>query len=56
MNGIIALDEMIEAMMDRLAPELGILDAQRPYSVSDDIALPAPVMATINSWLSFEED
>lgn len=39
------------AAMSRLATHLGLLDLQQPYAISSDLALPGPVIATIDEWL-----
>lgn len=51
LNGILALDEGMANRLSRLASHLSIMDLHRPFTVSDDVALPAPVLATINHWL-----
>lgn len=51
LNGMIILDEVMYNELQRLAPHLGVLDLQRPRTLSKNIAIPAPVLATIGNWM-----
>lgn len=51
LNGLIILDEVMYQNLQRLAPHLGVLDLQRPRTLSKNIALPAPVLSTISNWM-----
>jgi hypothetical protein len=45
------LDDATSEAMERLATHHGMLDLQRPYAISPDMALPAPVISMVDEWL-----
>lgn len=51
LNGVIMLDDATSEAMERLATHHGMLDLQRPYAISPDMALPAPVISMVDEWL-----
>jgi hypothetical protein len=52
LNGILILDQHMGQHLEPLASHYSIMDLNKPSSVSRDVALPAPVLATLNHWLS----
>jgi hypothetical protein len=50
MNLTLILDKHTRTKMERLAPYLGVMDLKRPWTISGNIKLPAPVITTINAW------
>lgn len=55
LNGMIILDLSTADKLERLAPYHSVLDLQNPRTISRNIALPAPVVATISNWLHESE-
>jgi hypothetical protein len=51
LNGILSLDWEMNKRLEPLASHLSLMDLNKPYSVSRDVALPAPILATLNHWL-----
>ena len=51
LNGVIMLDDATSEAMERLATHHGMLDLQKPYAISPDMALPAPVISMVDEWL-----
>lgn len=51
MNLLLILDHKMYAALEPLAPHYGALDLQTPYTFSDNLLIPAPVIATIANWL-----
>lgn len=51
LNGMLILDLETAKRLERLQPHHNVLDLQKPRALSRDIALPAPVLATISNWL-----
>lgn len=51
LNGMIILDHGMYEKIQRLAPHLGVLDLQKPRTISNILALPAQVLATISNWM-----
>jgi hypothetical protein len=49
---MIVLDDYMWQHMLRLSPHLGVMDLMRPWSVSRNIAIPVPVLSTMNAWLA----
>lgn len=54
LNGTLILDRAMYSRMQRLNPDLYSLDLSKPRSMSPDIGLPTPVVATIGAWLESE--
>jgi hypothetical protein len=52
LNGMVVLDDYMWEHLSRLAPHLGVMDLMRPHTISRNIALPVPVLSTINAWLA----
>ena len=48
---MIILDHGMYEKIQRLAPHLGVLDLQKPRTISNILALPAQVLATISNWM-----
>lgn len=51
MNGMIILDLKMLDYMDRLAPEMGVMDLGRAWKFSSNIAMPPPAVTTLSSYL-----
>ena len=51
LNGMIILDHDMYCRMQRFAPHLGVLDLDRPRSISKNIVIPPPVLSTISNWM-----
>ncbi|HWT39892.1 MAG TPA: hypothetical protein VN081_01270 [Dongiaceae bacterium] len=51
LNNMIVLDDYMWQHVLRLSPHLGVMDLMNPWTVSRNIAIPVPVLATINNWL-----
>lgn len=52
MNGGLTLCHKWTRWFQRLEPHLGIMDLNKPFEVSGKVALPTPILSTIDSWLS----
>jgi hypothetical protein len=37
--------------MERLAPFTGVMDLNKPFTVSRNVTLPSPLIATIVNWV-----
>lgn len=51
MAGQLGLDNKTAERFERLAPEFGIMDLNRPFTLSDHASLPKPVVGTMAHWL-----
>ena len=51
LNGMLILDTEMNNHLLRLAPHLGVLDLDKPRSISKYIVIPGPVLATISNWM-----
>lgn len=51
LNGMIILDLEMLDYMDRLAPEMGVMDLGRAWKISSNIAMPPPMVTTLSSYL-----
>lgn len=51
LNGTLSLDLYTEEELRRLAPHMGCFTLDEPRKISKNISIPAPVVATIASWL-----
>ena len=51
LNGMLILDEEMNKSLKRLAPHLGVLDLDKPRSISKNIVLHSPVLSTISNWM-----
>jgi hypothetical protein len=51
LNGQLALDHKTSDALSRMDPHLGVMDLNRPFTVSRNIALPAPTLSTIGAWI-----
>lgn len=51
LNMLLILDKAMHDNLSRLAPHTGALDLERPYAVSGNLKIPAPVISTIGNWL-----
>lgn len=51
LNGMLVLDHKQWEYLRRLAPHHGVLDLTRPRTLSRNIKIPAPVVATIGNWM-----
>lgn len=52
MNGLIILDHKLYEAMQALAPHNGVLDLRKPRTISNNLTIPSPVLATIGNWLN----
>lgn len=52
LNGILILDAVMRRGLEKLASHYGVMDMHTPWKLSGDIALPGPVLSTIDHWLS----
>ena len=55
LNGLIILDDEMYQKLRRLEPHTGVLDLEKPRTVSSNLKLPAPVLGTIGNWLHREQ-
>lgn len=46
------LDTVMRRGLERLAPHYAVMDMHTPWQLSGDIALPGPVLSTLDHWLS----
>jgi len=51
LNGQLLLDNKTTDAMERLAPHTGVMDLNRPFRVSRNIAHPTPTLSTTNAWI-----
>lgn len=51
LNGMLILDNVTLRKMQRFAPHLGAMDLRKPRTVSRNLTIPPPVIATIAAWL-----
>jgi len=51
LNGLLLIDFVSYEMLEPLEPHLGIVDMHTPFKFSSDMALEAPILATLNEWL-----
>lgn len=51
LNGLLILDARTNERCERLAPYHSVLDLQKPRTLSRNIALPQPVLATMGRWI-----
>lgn len=51
LNGMLILDQDMNRKLKRLSPHLGVLDLDKPRSISKNIVLHSPVLATISNWM-----
>lgn len=49
--GELSLDNQYAESMERLAPFTGVMDLNRPFTVSRNVTLPPPLVATITNWI-----
>lgn len=56
MNGALILDHELLVHAQRMAPHTGVMDNQTDRTVSNNIALAAPIIATIDNHLRHETD
>lgn len=49
--GELPLDHKNAEALDRLAPYTGVMDLNRPFTVSRNVTLPPPLVATITNWI-----
>lgn len=49
--GELSLDNQYAEHMERLAPFTGVMDLNRPFTVSRNVTLPPPLVATITNWI-----
>lgn len=49
--GELALDNWYADKMERLAPFTGVMDLNKPFTVSRNVTLPSPLIATIVNWV-----
>lgn len=48
---MLILDREKHDQLSRLAPHLGAMDLEEPWRLSNNLAMPAPVVSTIANWL-----
>ena len=51
LNGMLILDEEMNESLKRLSPHLGVLDTDKPRSISKNIVLHSPPLTTIRNWM-----
>lgn len=51
LNLTLLLDDRMYRAAQRLAPHLGVLSLKSPREIANNIVLPAPVVATMSSWV-----
>lgn len=54
MNISLAIDRKMEKLWEPLAPHFNVFVADKPGSISKNISIPDPVIATISNWLATE--
>ena len=52
LNGMLIMDQEMLDYMDRLAPEMGVMDLGRAWKFSSNIAIPPPQVTTLSSYLN----
>lgn len=56
LNGILILDANMAIGLEKLASHYAVMDMHRPWTLSGDIALPGPLLSTIDHWLTSGPD
>jgi hypothetical protein len=51
LNGQLLLDNVTSEKMSRMDSHLGVMDLNRPFCVSRNIALATSALSTIGSWI-----
>ena len=51
LNGMLILDQNMKKKLQRFAPHLGVLDLDKPRSISKNIVLHSPTLSTISNWM-----
>ena len=49
--GELPLDHKNAKIMSRLDPVTGVMDLNKPFTVSRNTTLPAPLIATLTNWI-----
>ena len=55
LSGALILDEALDRAMHSLSPHKSAFDSNKPRSVSDNLAMPKTVVATISAWMKAKE-
>lgn len=53
-NFSLAIDNYVAEEYKNLLPHKSVFNLDKPFAVSDNLAMPKPVVATINSWIHYE--
>jgi hypothetical protein len=48
---MLILDKEMDKHLERLSPHLGVLDLDKPRSISKYIVMHSPLLATISNWM-----
>jgi hypothetical protein len=56
LNGTLSLDNYVSEELEKLAPHMSVFDLNAPRSVSKNLSMPKPVVATIANWMHSMKD
>lgn len=56
LNGTLSLDNYVSEELEKLAPHMSVFDLNAPRSVSKNLSMPKPVVATIANWMHSMHD
>jgi hypothetical protein len=55
LNATLSIDLITAEELQKLAPHMGAFTLDKPYTVSKNISIPAPVVATIANWMEKDQ-
>lgn len=56
LNFSLAIDQFMENGYGNLDPYMSSFDMGKPRTMSDNMAMPKPVVATIANWIGYEQE